>query len=265
MYSIEHQNYLKKIRNNQILIHFTRILILIIFILLWEYLSKKEIINPFIYSSPSRILKTIKSLYLQNNLFNHIWITIYETIISFLLTTILGLIIAIILWYNKFLYKVLDPYITIINSLPKVALGPIIIIIGGANINSIIIMALLVSIIIAIYNILNGFINTDKNKILLLQSFNANKFQLLTNLIIPANYKTIINSLKINISMTQIGVIMGELLVSKKGIGYLINYGKEIFNLNIVFTGIFILLIVSYLLYITVELIEKYLIKNITY
>ncbi len=257
MYSKEHLLYLKKIKKNQILIHVTRIIILLLIIILWEYLSKKEIINPFIYSSPSRVLNTIKSLYLQKNLFNHIWITIYETVISFMLATILGMTLAIILWYSNFLYKVLDPYITIINSLPKVSLGPILIIIAGANIKSIIIMALLISLIVVLSNIYNGFINTDKNKIMLIKSFNGTKKDILKYLIIPSNYPTIINSLKINISMTLIGVIMGELLVSKQGIGYIINYGKEIFNLNLVFTGIFILLIVSYLLYLFVELLGK--------
>lgn len=262
MYSKEHTLYLKRIKRTNILIHFTRMIIILTFLLLWEYLSRKNIINSFIYSSPSKILTTIKSLYNGNNLFNHIGITLYETIVSFLLTAILGLLISIVLWYSNFLYKVLDPYLTIINSLPKVALGPIIIIIFGANIKSIIIMSLLISLIVVLSNIYNGFINTDRNKIKLLKSFNANKTQILKYLIIPSNYNVIVSSLKINISMTLIGVIMGELLVSKRGIGYLINYGKEVFNLNMVFTGIFLLLIFSYLMYILIEFIEKLLIKE---
>ena len=134
MYSSEYKEYIKKIKMNKILIHFTQILILLILIFIWEYLSNKGIINTFIYSSPSRVIKTICDLYRSNNIFNHIWITIYETIISFSLATIIGTLIAIILWYNKFLYKVMDPYLIILNSLPKVALGPIIIILCGANI-----------------------------------------------------------------------------------------------------------------------------------
>jgi len=262
MYSKEHSEYLKKIKLNKLLIHFTQLIILIVFILIWEYLSTNNYINSFIYSSPSQILTTIINLYSDNNLFNHIWITIYETTISFSIATILGTIIAIILWYSKFLYKVIDPYLTILNSLPKVSLGPIIIIICGANIKSIIIMALLISLIITISNVYNGFINTDSNKIKLLKSLGANKWQILKYLVIPANYHVIINSLKINVSMTLIGVIMGELLVSKQGIGYLINYGSEVFNLNLVFAGIVILLIVSYLMYLIVVSLEKLLIKK---
>ena len=139
---------------------------------------------------------------------------------------------------------------------------PIIIIIVGANINSIIIMALLISLIVTISNVYNGFVGTDKNKIKLLKSFKASKWQILRYLVIPSNYLVIVNSLKINVSMSLIGVIMGEFLVSKQGIGYLINYGSQVFNLNLVFGGIIILLIVSYLMYMIVVYIEKILIKN---
>ncbi len=260
--SKEYQLYLKNIKRERILVHIVQILILVIFVFIWEYLSKNNIINSFIYSSPSKIIKTILELYKQNNLFNNIWITIYETIISFSLATILGTIISIILWYSKFLYKVIDPYLTVLNSLPKVALGPIIIILFGANINSIIIMSLLISLIITISNVYSGFVNTDSNRIKLMKSLGANKYQILKYLIIPYNYHVIINSLKINVGLSLVGVIMGEFLVSKSGIGYLINYGSQIFNLNLVFAGIFILLIVSYLMYLIVLYIEKVLIKN---
>ncbi len=262
MISREYKLYLRGQKINKILIHITQILILFAMILIWEYLSRKEIINSFIYSSPSKVIKTIISLYKGNNLFNHIWITVYETIISFSLATIMGTFIAIILWYSKFLYKVMDPYLTVLNSLPKVALGPIIIIICGANIKSIIIMALLISLIITISNVYSGFINTDKNRIKLMESFHASKIQILKYLVIPYNYSVIINALKINVGMSLVGVIMGEFLVSKSGIGYLINYGSQVFNLNLVFAGIIILLIVSYLMYLIVLYIEKTLIKN---
>ena len=262
MYSSEFKKYLKKKKIKKILIIFSQISILLVCILLWEYLANKEIINTFIYSSPSRMLNTIINLYVDNNLFNNIWTTVYETVISFSLATIFGTLIAIMFWYSKFFYKVMEPYLTVLNSLPKVALGPIIIIIFGANINSIIIMALLISLIITISNVYSGFINTDKNKIKLLNSFNATKWQILKYLVIPSNYHIIINSLKINVGMSLVGVIMGEFLVSKSGIGYLIKYGSEVFNLDLVFAGIIILLIVSYLMYLVVLYIEKVLIKN---
>ena len=262
MYDREYKKYLRKIRLNKFLIHLVQLLIIVVFIFMWEYLSSNNIINSFVYSSPSKAINTIYGLFVDRELFKHIWVTVYETFISFSLATILGTFIAIILWYSKFLYKVVEPYLTVINSLPKVALGPIIIIVFGANINSIIIMALLISLIVTISNVYNGFINTDMNKIKLLRSFKAKKWQILLYLVIPSNYHVIINSLKINVSMSLIGVIMGEFLVSKEGIGYLINYGSQVFNLNLVFGGIIILLIVSYIMYIMVVYIEKILIRN---
>lgn len=261
MYSEEHKIYLKKEKRRKILVIITQILIFIAFIIIWQILADLKLINTFITSSPKEVTKTIITLYKQNNIFNHIYITVYETLVSFIIGTILGTILAIILWWNKFIAKVLDPYLTILNSLPKVALGPIIIIWSGASMKSIIIMALLISVIVTTITVYNGFSNTDKNKINLLKSFKSSKLQILKMVILPSNYSTIISSLKINVSMSLIGVIMGEFLVSKEGIGYLIMYGSQVFNLNLVIMGIIILAIVSYIMYILVSYIEKILIK----
>ena len=262
MYSEEHKLYLKKIKTRNILVRLCQVTIIVFFIVLWQFLADYKLINTFISSSPKLVLNTIISLYKEGNLFKHIWITIYETIISFSLGTIIGTVIATILWWNNFLAKVLDPYLTILNSLPKVALGPIIIIWAGAGMNSIILMALLISTIITIINVYQGFIETDPLKIRLLQSFKATKNQIYTKLIIPSSFSNIISALKINVSMSLIGVIMGEFLVSKEGIGYLIMYGSQVFNLNLVITGVFILCIVSAVMYYLVSYLEKRLIKN---
>ena len=262
MKSKGYKEYLKKVKIEKISVLITQLFLLILIIFLWQYAANHNLINTFISSSPKKILTTIINLYQNQNLWYHIWITIYETTISFFLGTILGTLIAIILWYNPFISKVIDPYLTIINSLPKVSLGPILIIWIGANTKSIIVMALLISLIVTIITVYNGFILTDTNKIKLLKSLNANKIQMLKYLILPENYKTIISSLKINISMSLIGVIMGELLVSKNGIGYLIMYGSQVFNLDLVITGIIILMIVSYIMYILVSYLEKILIKH---
>lgn len=254
--SNEHKKYIQKVKKKKLLIKITQLLILIIFIFLWELLSSKNVINSFITSSPSNIIKTIIKLYNENNLWIHIYITIKEVLLAFVITTTLAIIISIILYSFPFIAKTLDPYLTIFNSLPKVALGPIIIIWLGANTKSIITMAILISLIVSIQNIYNGFLNTDKSKIKLLKTFNATKLQILTKLIIPANKSTILNSLKINISMCLIGVISGEFLTSKAGIGYLIMYGTQVFNLNLVMAGIFLLTIISYIMYLLITKIK---------
>ena len=153
MYSKDHIKFLKKIKKEKFIISLFQILIFISFICFWQILADFNIINTFIFSSPKKILETIINLYNTKNLFNHIWVTIYETFLSFSIATILGIIIATILWWNKRIQKVIEPYLTILNSLPKVALGPIIIIWFGASIKSIIVMALLISLIITIITV----------------------------------------------------------------------------------------------------------------
>lgn len=260
MYSEEHLNYLKKEKRKNLTIRFFQIIIIVFFIFLWQLAANKEWINTFITSSPKAVVDTLISLTSQD-LFGHIWVTVYETLISFSLGTFIGILIATILWWNHYLFKIFDPYLTILNSLPKVALGPIIIIWCGSGIKSIILMALLISVIITIINISVCFNNVDPNKIKLLKSFQATKSQLFFKLILPSSVTSIVSSLKINISMSLIGVIMGEFLVSKKGIGYLILYGSQIFNLNLVMTGIIVLCVVAAIMYYIVLYIEKKLTK----
>lgn len=261
MYSNEHKKYLKKIKINNFLIRFTQILIIFLIIFLWQYAANHNLINTFISSSPKEIVKTIINLYKDGTLFHHIWITFYEVIISFLIATLGGILIATLLWRFKFLSKVIDPYLTILNSLPKVSLGPIIIIIAGASAKSIIIMALFISIIITIINVKQAFNNVDENKIRLLKSFKAKPHQIFFKLILPSNYNNLINVCKVNIGLIFIGVIMGEFLVSKAGVGYLIMYGSQVFNLNLVMTGIILLSVMATLLYYLIVFIEKRLQK----
>lgn len=255
------KKYLNKKKKEKILVIFFQISIIVFLIGIWEFLATKGYINEFIFSKPSNILKTIVNLYKNFNLINHIFTTLYEVIIAFVLGIFLGFLIALLLYSFKLLAKIIEPFLTMLNSLPKVALGPIIIIWVGANLKSIIVMALLINLIISIITIYNGFIQTDKNKIKLLESFNASKLDIIKKLVIPNSLVTIISSLKLNISMSLIGVIMGEFLVSKSGIGYLIIYGTQIFNLNIVMSGVIILIIISYILYKIISIIENKLLK----
>lgn len=191
--------------------------ILLAFILVWEFLANIKVIDSFIASQPSRILDTFINLF-SNDLIKHLGVTLYETLVGFIAGTIFGICIAIILWLSKFLSKVFEPFLVVLNSLPKVALGPIIIIWVGSGTSAIIVMALAISLIVTILDILHGFMNTDKDKIKMARTFKANKLQILTKIVIPANISTFINSLKINIGLSLVGVISGEFLVSKAGL-----------------------------------------------
>ncbi len=254
--SIERKQYLKKKRQKKYLILLTQIAILVCFLALWEILANFGIIDSFIMSQPSRILNTFFNL-TSNDLLMHIWVTTYETIIGFLIGTLLGTLIAIILWWSDFIAKVSEPFLVVLNSLPKVALGPVIIIWVGAGTPAIIVMAIAISLIVTILENLNGFMKTDKDIIKMAKTFNASKFQILTKVVIPANLSTFINSLKVNIGLSLVGVISGEFLVSKAGLGYLIVYGGQVFKLDLVMTSVLILGIVAGLMYASVLLLEK--------
>lgn len=215
--SKERKQYLKVQKYKKYMVWFTQVAILVVFLAIWEYLANKKIIDSFIMSSPSRIWNTFMNLS-SNDLIKHIGVTVYETVVGFLVGTGLGIIIAIILWWSDFLSKVAEPYLVVLNSLPKVALGPIIIIWVGAGTPAIIVMAVAISLIVTILENLNGFLKTDKEVIKMAKTFKANKLQILTKIIIPANLSTFINSLKVNIGLSLVGVISGEFLVSKAGL-----------------------------------------------
>ncbi len=254
---------LKQERKEKIVVRFFQIFIGLSFIILWELLSRFKIINSFVFSSPSKIIYTLVDLYRNNNLFNNIFVTLYELFISFGIGSILGFVIAIIFYRVPILKKVFDPYLTLLNSLPKVALGPLLIIWIGANTKSIIVMALLINLIVSIIGFYNGFTNTDKYKLKLLKSFGASEKQIIFRLVVPSSLENIFSTIKLNISMSLIGVIMGEFLSSKAGVGYLILYGTQVFNLNLVMSGIILLLVLSYLLYLIICFIEKRILKHI--
>ena len=258
--SEERKKYLKKIKIRKVEILITQIAIVIIFITLWEVLANAGKIDSFITSQPSRILQTFLNLS-SNDLLEHLKITCIETLVGFGLGSILGFIIAIILWWSPFISKVSEPFLVILNSLPKVALGPVIIIWVGAGMPAIIVMALAISLIVTILDILNGFINTDKEKIKMAKTFNANKFQILTKIIIPSNIPTFFNTLKVNIGLSLVGVISGEFLISKGGLGYLIVYGGQVFQLDLVMTSVIILAIVAAVMYESIVLLEKKIVK----
>ncbi len=256
-YSLEHVHYLKSKKREKKFINFMRIFILIIFLGGWELLARFKMINTFLTSCPSEILHTTYSLMRDNTLFIHLGVTLYEIFISFLLSFSISIIIATIMWIVPKFSKIIDPYLTVLNSLPKVALGPLIIIWAGSSTKSIIFMGLLISTFVTIINIYTYFQNTDNKYIYLMKTFGASKLDIFRKVILPSNYSNIISSLKVNISMNYIGVIMGELLVSKKGLGYLIMYGSSVFHINLVITSVFILCLLAYVMYILIELLER--------
>ena len=258
----EHQLFLKQLKKNNFIIIGGRILLFMSLIGIWELLTLLKIVDPFITSSPSRIFNMLVELFKEGNILRHSYITLYETVLAFSISMIVGLIVAIILFSFEKTRKILEPYLIVLNSLPKIALGPLIIVWVGAGTKAIVLMGFLICIVITIVSLLNSFLNVSKSKILLMKTLGASRFQILTKLIIPECFPEIISTLKINVGMSWVGTIMGEYLVSKEGLGYLIVYGGYIFKLDLVMTSIFILCILAGLMYFGVSFIEKKLYKK---
>ncbi len=260
--SREHLLYLRGTRNKSIIVNVIRCTVLVLFLTIWELSAQLLWVNPFITSSPSRIAKTIADLYKNGSLFLHVGTTLWETLAGFAIAVVLGYSIALLLWWSDALRRISEPYFVVLNALPKIALGPLIIIWCGTGSEAIVFMTVLIGLIVAILNMLNGFMATEKSKLLLMQSMGANKLQVLTKLVIPSSLPNFISMLKINVGMAWIGSIMGEYIVSKAGIGYLIVYGGQVFKLDLVMSAVFILCVLAAGMYALVALAERLLIKN---
>ena len=256
-YSREHLLYLRKVRNKKIIITVSRILILVFILGIWELCAHFQVIDPFITSSPSRVVKTIGELSDNGKLFYHIGITLGETLAGFAIAVVLGYSVAILLWASDSAMKILEPYIVVLNSLPKIALGPLIIIWIGTGYEAIIFMTVIVSIIVCIMNTLAGFIAVDRTMLLLMKSMGAGKLTTLRKLIMPATVPALMNTLKVAVGLAWIGSIMGEYIVSRAGLGYLIVYGGQVFKLDLVMTATFILCVLAGGMYGIITVIEK--------
>jgi NitT/TauT family transport system permease protein len=260
-FSVEHNEFLKKIRSQKTAVNVTRLILLIMFFSLWEIAGQLRWIDPFLVSQPSRMIKTLTLLYNEGTLFHHIWVTCMETIVGFISGTLAGTFIAVLLWWSEFLCKVLDPYLVVLNSLPKTALIPVLIFWIGNGQPAIIVTALLISVVVTIMSVLLGFQEVDEDKIKLLKTFGAAKFQILRKVILPSSVPNIISALKINVGLSWVGVIVGEFLVAREGLGFLIVYGGQVAQLDMVMASIVILAIAAYLMYIGVSRVEKYFMK----
>jgi NitT/TauT family transport system permease protein len=250
-------DYFKDKKKQQLKVVIIQLSILLSLFLIWELFGKYEIINTFLFSYPSQIIKLLYQYIVTKEIFTHIFISVSETILGLIIGMSIGIVVAVIIWWNKMLEKILDPFLVVLNALPKTALAPIIIIWVGTGIKGIVCVAVSISLVLTILSSYQYFKNVNEEQILMLKSFNATKLQILTNLVIPSNIGNLINLVKINIGMSWVGVIVGEFIVSKEGIGYLIMYGSQIFKMSLVMMGVLVLSILSFVMYEIVNILEK--------
>lgn len=259
---ILHEQFKQSLIKEKRWIRFFQLLILVSFFSIWEIASNLRWIDPLIFSSPSKVWVLFIDKLNDGTLLTHINVTIFETVLGFIIGTLMGTILAAILWWSPFLSKVLDPYLVILNSMPKVALGPILIVVMGPGMGSIITMGAIISVIISTIVIYTAFKGVDSNYLKVLQTFNASRLQMFKEAVLPASFPTIISTLKVNVGLSWVGVIVGEFLVSSKGLGYLIIYGFQVFNFNLVLMSLVIIAIFATIMYQLVELLEKKFVKS---
>ena len=258
-HSEEHIVFLRKLQTKRRMVSFFRLLILGVFFLLWEGATKFGWIDAFIFSSPSRALSSLWRMIADHSLWNHLGTTIQETLLGFFLGTAIGLAVAVLLWFFPTAEKILDPYLVVLNSLPKIALGPVIIVWVGSGISSIVTVTLLISVVSTIIGMLAGFHEVDGEKLALMKSFGATRLQTLIHCVFPASTLSMISVLKINVGMVWVGVIVGEFLVSRAGLGYLIVYGGQVFRMDLVMGSVMILCVLAALMYYLVAGLESLL------
>ena len=263
--SPEYAAWLARERRTRLTIRGTQLALLLMFLVLWEVLPRAQIVNPLFTSYPSALWPTfvelLKSTPQQASILTHAWATVMATIIGFSAAMVIGIAVAAALWWWHGLYEVLDPYLVVANAMPKTAFVPIFYIWLGATL-SIYGMSLAISLFVTILMIYNGFQGTDPNKIKLAQTFGATKGQILGKVVLPGSVPTLIAALKVNVGLSLVGVVVGEFQSANLGLGYLIQYGSQIFKLNVVMTAITILAIVSSLMYLAISRLEAVVMRR---
>lgn len=255
--SPERALYLRQHKTAERRIHVWRWGLLVGLVLAWEGAARLGWLDSFIFSQPSRILRTYRSL-AGGELLYHLGVTVQETLAGFLLGASVGLLLAILLWWSAFVSRVSEPYLVVLNSLPKIALGPVIIILAGAGTRAIVFMALAISLVVTVLEMLSGFRDTDPGAIRMARTFGASKGQIFRKVVFPYNVPTLFDSLKVNIGLSLVGVIAGEFLVSRAGLGYLIVYGGQVFKMDLVMASVILLAAVAALLYEAIVLLQRF-------
>ncbi len=244
-------------------IAFFRVLFFLLFLAVWEACADLGYIDSFFFSSPSRVVKELVTLTTKHSLFLHIGITLFETVFSFLLVFLISLIAATMLWYSTKLSEILEPYLVILNSLPKSALAPLFIVWLGTGTTTIIVAGISVALFGSIISFYTGFKQCDPEKITLIYTLGGKKRDAFQRVVLPSSIPILISTTKVNIGLALVGVIIGEFLAARRGLGYLIIYGSQVFQLDMVITSILLLCIIAMAFYKGIQMIEHYIKKQI--
>lgn len=257
-----HQQFLAARKKKTNYVRLVQLAILLLFFLFWEMAARLKWIDVLLFSYPTKVFKLLWDKLLDGSLLPHVGVTVVETIIGFVLGTLFGTALAVVIWWSPFLSRVLDPYIVVLNSMPKVALGPLFIVGLGPGLLSIIATTLSITVIITTLVVYGSFKEVDTNYVKVVTLFGGNQRKVFLKAILPASFPAIVSTLKVNVGLAWIGVIVGEFLVSQMGLGYLIIYGFQVFNFTLVISTLFVIAIVATGMYQIVSNLEKRMTKH---
>ncbi len=260
--SDEQTLYVKRHKRHHCFVFCMRFFILFLFLFLWETAARMQWIDTFFFSSPSLVATHFISMLYDGSFFVHTGITLFETLISFVLITVISLLIAVFLWYSKTLSEIMEPYLVVLNSLPKSALAPLFIVWLGTGTDTIIVAGISVALFGSIINLYTGFKQVDQEKLKLIATLGGNRFTTLKKVVFPSSIPMILSNMKVNIGLSLVGVIIGEFLAARRGLGYLIIYGSQVFQLNMVITSILILCFIAMGLYQCLQWVEHWYLKH---
>ena len=205
--------YMEQEKMHKRKVRIVRSMLLVLFLALWELCARLGMIDDFIFSSPSRVLFCFWKMVRDGSIFAHIGITLFETVVSFAIVTASGICVAVLLWASRSASEILEPYLVMLNSLPKSALAPMLIVWMGSHVHTIIAAAVSVA-----------------DKIRLIYALGGSKKDVLTKVLLPGSVPLILSNMKVNVGLCLVGVIIGEFLAARRGLGYLIIYGSQVFS-----------------------------------
>lgn len=254
--------YLENKEPNNILLNIGRFLVFFMIIVCWELGARFEIIDPFFWSLPSEIFATWMQIIQDGTAWRDTLFTFQSTISGFIIGTLGGALLGLSFWWSKYYAKIAEPFIIMFEAMPKLALAPIIVLIFGLGISSKIAMAVAITIVITTLTTYNGMKQIDNDLIRMIYSLGATRFQVFTKVVVPWTMPSIISALRINIGLALTGAIVGEYIGSTNGIGRMIFYAGQTYEISLIWAGIFNLSLLSMILYLIVGQLEKILLAG---
>ncbi|MEX2281783.1 MAG: ABC transporter permease [Gemmatimonadota bacterium] len=233
--------------------------LVILAVAVWELLVRLGFARELLVGQPARILHFLISMWKDGSLIRHSWVTTAETIVGSLGGFILGAVCGLLVWWSKTVERVIDPIVVALNSLPKIALTPIFLLWFGVGFSMKVALTLSTVFLVTFITAVAALAATDKELLQLTAALGGSRWQIFRNVVVPSSLPWLISAMKLNIGFGLTGAVVGEFVAANEGIGYLLLYGAQVYEMSLVWAGIFVLLVVAMLMYVSIVLLERWL------